>query len=166
MISLNFTLVMQIINFLIFLLILWRFAYRPLVRMLDQRRAKIEGDLSAAQKEREQAERLSQEVAAQLADGRRQVQEMLDRARKTMEQEREQALAATKAEQQRMLRESEQEIAMARDRALAEIRREIVGLALACAGKIIQDKLDEKSNAAMVEAYIDRIGGKDGRMPC
>ena len=60
----------QIINFLILLFILGKFAYKPLMKVLDERRERVANDLEAAEKTRVEAEALKAQYSKQLADAR------------------------------------------------------------------------------------------------
>ena len=71
MVSLNFTLIAQVVNFIILLVILAKFAYKPLLKALDDRRAKIIQDMDSAEQTRLDAEALKKEYTAQLSNAKK-----------------------------------------------------------------------------------------------
>ena len=92
---------------------------------------------------------------------------MMDNASKQAEQIKEQIVAEAKTHQQRLLNDTEIQIAKAKEKAMVDVRAEIVALSVACAGKIIGEQLDAKVNAAMVDSYIDKLtADRIGGLPC
>ena len=86
MVDLNATLIAQIINFLILVAILTKVAYKPLMKALADRQAKIADSLATAEQEKQAAEKLKQEYLAQLTEARVQAQTIFDKAAKLAEQ--------------------------------------------------------------------------------
>ena len=85
MFNFNMTLVAQIVNFIILLLLLTKLAYKPLLKAMAERRARIANDLEAAEKERQAAEQLRQEYQQQMQEARAQAQAIIDKSVKTAE---------------------------------------------------------------------------------
>lgn len=70
MVNFNATLIAQVLNFLILVFILAKFAYKPLMKIMDDRKNKIAGDLAAAEAAKTDAESIKAEYAAKLAAAR------------------------------------------------------------------------------------------------
>lgn len=167
MVDLNGTLLAQIVNFLILVLILAKFAYKPLMQALADRQAKIENSIADAERQSAEAATLRQEYQQQLANARTQAQEIVDKAMKVAEESKEEIIAAARAEHARLLAAAHAEIERERERALAEMRSEVVAISLAAAGKIIGQHLDEQGNAKLVEQFIEQLDEKKiGGLPC
>ncbi|SMC38315.1 F0F1 ATP synthase subunit B [Sporomusa malonica] len=167
MVDLNATLIAQIINFLILVAILTKVAYKPLMQALADRQAKIADSLETAEQEKQAAEKLRQEYLAQLAEARTQAQAIVEKAAKLAEQTKEEMLKEAREESARLLKATQEEIARERDLAIAELKGEVVTLAVAAASKIIAQNMDETANAKIVDDFINNLDGKKiGGLPC
>lgn len=167
MVELNATLIAQIINFLILVAILRMVAYKPLMKALADRQAKIEESLEIAEREKASAEELKREYLAQLAAARIQAQEIVDKAVKLAEQSKEEILDEARTENARLLKVAQEEIARERDRALSEMRNEVVALSVLAAEKVIARNLDAETNGKLVSEFIEKLDKeKIGGLPC
>lgn len=167
MVDLNATLIAQIINFLILVAILTKVAYKPLMQALADRQAKIADSLEMAEQEKQAAEKLKQEYLAQLAEARTQAQTIVEKAAKLAEQTKEEILKEAREESSRLLKATQEEIAREREQAIAELKCEVVTLAVAAASKIIAQNMDEQANARIVDDFINNLDGKKiGGLPC
>ncbi|VBB08929.1 atpase f0 complex subunit b/b' bacterial/chloroplast [Lucifera butyrica] len=157
MLNFNATLLAQIINFLILVAILVKVAYKPLMKTLAERQEKIAGSLEAAEKERAEAENLRLEYQQQMAQARTQAQEIVDKATKLAEQNKEEILAEARAEHARMLKAAQEEIQREKEQALSELKNEVVALSLTAAGKIVGQNLDAAVNSKLIRDFIDQL---------
>lgn len=157
MVDLNATLIAQIINFLILVAILTKVAYKPLMKALADRQARIADSLSTADAERTAAAELKREYQEQLAQARSQAQEIVEKATKLAEQTKDEIIKEARAEHARLLKEAQQEITRERERAVADVRNEVVALSIAAAGRIIGQNLDQSANAKLVTDFIDKL---------
>ena len=158
LIDLNGTLPIQIINFLILVALLRAVAYKPIVRMMDERKAKIAESIEKADADAAAAEATLNEYKAQLAAARTKAQEIVDMAEKRAGEEREASIQATKREIEQMKKSAEEQ--MERAHAVEQLKAEVVALSLAAAGKIIQKNLDEKDNDAIIGEFIAKLDAK------
>ncbi|HWR38014.1 MAG TPA: F0F1 ATP synthase subunit B [Patescibacteria group bacterium] len=167
MVDLNGTLIAQIINFLILVAILTKFAYKPLMKALADRQARIAEDLTAAEEEKKAAEQLKREYLDQLAQARVHAQEIVEKATKLAEQAREDILRESREENARLLKAAQEEIAREHEQAIKELKAEVVNIAMMAATKIVAHNLDEQANAALVHDFIEKLGEKKiGGLPC
>lgn len=157
MVDLNATLIAQIINFLILVAILTKVAYKPLMKALADRQARIADSLSTADAERTAAGELKREYQEQLAQARSQAQEIVEKATKLAEQTKDEIIKEARAEHARLLKETQEEITRERERAVADVRNEVVALSIAAAGRIIGQNLDQNANAKLVTDFIDKL---------
>ena len=109
LIDLNGTLPIQIINFLILVALLRAVAYKPIVRMMDERKAKIAESIEKADADAAAAEATLNEYKAQLAAARTKAQEIVDMAEKRAGEEREASIQATKREIEQMKKSAEEQ---------------------------------------------------------
>ncbi len=157
MVELNATLIAQIINFLILVFILKKFAFGRIFQAMSDRQARIANSLETAERERAAAEELKREYQEQLAQARTQAQAIVEKATKLAEQAKDDIMKEARAEHARLLKEAQDEIARERERAVADIRNEVVALSIAAASKIIAQNLDNEANAKLVSDFINKL---------
>ena len=144
--------------FLILLAILWKFAWGPILQMVQAREDGIQGTLDQAAKERDEAAKLLAEHRQQMADARRQVQKMIADGKEAGERVRREIEEKARAEGDAMIERARESIEREKDAALDDLRKESVDLALAAAAKLVQESLDEKKDRELVMGVIDALG--------
>ena len=154
MIEINATILAQILNFLILVVILRAVAYKPVARLLQQRSDKIKGDLNKAEADRKAAEQTLEEYKNQLSAAHKKAQEIVDKANLTARQEHDAAVEETRREIERMKISAQAEIENERNRAFDQMKSQIVSLSLAAAGKIVSKNIDTKENDKLVNDFI------------
>jgi F-type H+-transporting ATPase subunit b len=160
-------LIAQIVNFFILLFILKKYAYKPLLQAMADRRARIANDLASAEKERQAAEQLRQDYQQQLQEARNQAQALIDKAVKTAEMMKQEILEEARAEHAKMLKNAQAEIARQTEAAMAGIRGEVVAMTVAAAAKLIEKDMNSEINAKLVSEFIDQLDEKKiGGLPC
>ncbi|MDT8369473.1 MAG: F0F1 ATP synthase subunit B [Longimicrobiales bacterium] len=143
--------------FLVLLGILWKYAWGPLLEQVDAREGRIQGALDESAEARDEARRLLEEHRAQLADARRQANELVAEGKSAGQRLRAEIEEKARTEAQVILESARHEIAREKDQAIAELRRESVDLALAAAGRLLGEKLEAPADRALVVDYIERI---------
>jgi F-type H+-transporting ATPase subunit b len=123
-------------NFVILLVILQRFAYRPLLQVLDERRRRVAESLKQAEEIKAELAKTQAARDEVLAEGRKAAQRMIDEARQAAERLRDGKLAEATAAAQDLLRKAEQAGRQEHDRLMAELRREMVALVVATSAKV------------------------------
>lgn len=149
--------VWTVLIFLIVLLVLYRFAYPQILGAVEAREARIEELLAAAQRDREEAQRLMEEQRQKQEELRTQVQEMVAEGRAAGERMREDIIAEARREQQSILERARRDIEQQTEAALAELRAQTVDLTIAAASKLVEKDLDEEGNRRFVRDYLDRL---------
>lgn len=157
MVNFNATLIAQILNFLILVFVLAKFAYKPVVRIMDERKNKIAGDLEAAEKAKDEAEAVKAEYAAKLANARQEAQAIIDNARKTAQAAHDKIVAETKAEQDQIVATAKEAIALEKKKAMDDIRVQVISLSMIAAGKIVEQKLGSEEDKKLAGEIVDSI---------
>lgn len=143
--------------FLVLLGILWKFAWGPLLQAVDEREDRIQTALDDSAEAREEAQALLAEHKAQLADARRQANELIAEGKAAGQRLRAEIEEKARAEAQSIIESARAEISRERDLAITELRREAVDLALAAAGKLLDEKMDAQKDRALVIDYLDSM---------
>ena len=146
-----------LIIFVVLALILSRFAFGPITAAVRAREQALEEAISAAKRDREEAARLLAEHRAALDASRGEAQKLIADARVAAERVRAELVEQAHAEQASMLERARQEIESEKARAVADLRREAVDLAIAGAGKVIDRNLDQASNRQLVESFLASV---------
>ena len=150
----------QIINFLILLFILGKFAYKPLMKVLDERRERVANDQETAEKTRVEAEALKAQYSKQLADAREEANAILDKANKAGQKVHDDYMAQAQAEKDQMMTAAKQTIADEKDQALTYVRAQVITLATEIASKVVDQKLNSAADQEMVAKTADSVLNK------
>jgi len=143
--------------FLTLMFVLARFAFKPITRAVEQREQALEAALSQATKDREEAARILAEHRELLEKAHGEGARLVAEARAGAERVRSDLVAKAHGEQQEMLRRAREEIDGERKRAIADLRRETIDLAIRAAGVVVQQNLDDRTNRALVERFLATV---------
>ena len=147
-------LIAQIVNFTFLLIVLRLLLYKPVLKMLDERKARIQEGLSAAERGREQAAEANLAAQAQIDAARREGQSIVANAQQVAARVQEEGRASAITQQEAILERARQEIAMERDAAIAELRREFAELTIQAAEKVIGQSLDRDAHQRLIEQAL------------
>jgi len=157
-INLNMTLLVQMVNFLILIVLLQRFLYKPLTQFLATRADGIKRSLEEAKAAREAAANAQQEYEARIAATRREAAALRESAVREVEEERQRLLKVSRDEAARLLTEAKAQIEQEVKRAKAELRAEVVGLSLGVAERLIGRSLTTEDDRRLAEQVVQEIG--------
>ena len=146
-----------IVVFLGLVLILKKFAWGAILAQAAAREDRIQSALDDAAKRNAEALALLEQHRAQLADGRRQAQEIVNEGKTAGERVRKEIEEKARTEGQALIERAKREIEREKDAALGEIRKESVDLALAVAAKLMHEKLDPEKDKKLVVGYLDEL---------
>jgi F-type H+-transporting ATPase subunit b len=148
-------------NFILLLVLLYLFAFKPLNKVLDERRQRIEQGLKDAEEARQQRERAAEEHRKELNEARREAADIIARAQKVADESAAQLVATARSESDRIVERGRSEVEAEKDRAIAEIRAEVADLAIRAAGKVVGESLDGKRQRALVEQFLSEAAAQD-----
>ena len=167
MIDINATILAQMLNFLILVVVLRAVAYKPIVKMLKDREDTIAASLKKADDDAAKAEAALKEYQDQLANARTKAQDIVDKAEKRAQEDHEAFVQATQKEIAQMKEAAEQQIQRERQQALEQLKGEMITLSLAAASKIVSKNMDADENEKLIGEFIDQLDkDKIGDMPC
>ncbi|HVL25636.1 MAG TPA: F0F1 ATP synthase subunit B [Thermomicrobiales bacterium] len=152
-------LAVQMVAFIIFVFLLWRFALKPIVGVLDQRQARISESMSAAERMQQELKETQARNEEVLQQARREAQDVLVTARQNAEQiearAREKADAAANEFLTRAQETLRQETAQARQ----ALRQEVGDLAVTAAGRILRKEIDPDAQRSIIESTLAEASG-------
>ena len=149
-----FWIIVSTLNFAVFLALLWKFALKPVSKMLGDRQARIETGLRDAEQARHDREQAETERVAALTEARREANEIINRAQKVAQETRDADIAATKADLERMRERAAADIEAEKLRAIADLRSEVANLALEAAGKVVGQSMTDATQRRLVEEFL------------
>jgi F-type H+-transporting ATPase subunit b len=146
-----------LVIFIVLLFILSKFAFKPLTAAVEAREKRLEAAIKEAEENRLKASALLAEQTKALDAARAEAQRLIAESRVTGEKLRNELLEQTKHQQHELLERARAEIDTERKRAIADLRREAVELALAGASKVIERNLDDQTNRKLVESFLATV---------
>ena len=144
--------------FLLVVMILGKFAWGPVLALLQEREKFIHKSLADAKRDREEAEARLREYAAKIQTARAEAGAIVEEARRDAERLREDLKQRARTEADTMVQNAERQISLQTQRAIQEIRREAVDLSVAIASKIIQRNLTKEDNQRLIDEAIRQVG--------
>jgi len=150
-------LLFQVINFLLLLYLLNRFLFKPVLKLLDEREARIKKGLEDAEAAARDRELAHAEREAALDEARKEAQAMIARATKIADDSRAEILAEAKAQAEKVTSRATEEITAEKERAMAELRATVADLALEAAGKLVRSEMDTATQRRLVEEFLAEV---------
>jgi len=151
---------MLIWTFITFGLLLWllkKFAWKPMLGMLEKRETKIREDLQRAEDARADGERLLAEHRKLLQNSELEARKILDEAKSSAESTRQSIVESAHEQARQMTAQAKAEIQREKDTALLQLREEVADLAIRAAGKILDTELDADKHRKLVDDFIGNL---------
>ncbi|RXJ02698.1 ATP synthase F0 subunit B [Anaerobacillus alkaliphilus] len=148
----------QLVVFFVLLVLLKKFAFGPIIGMMQKREEHIANQITSAEKNREEAEKYLVEQREAIQTARAEAQSILANAKKISEQQTEEAIKSAKAEAERMKDIALAEIKREKEQAVSALREQVATLSVLVATKVIEKELDEKAQSKLIEDYLKEVG--------
>ena len=142
------------LTFLLLLVLLSKFAWGPIVKMLDERERTIRDAIDQAKKERAEAEKLLAQQKDSLAQARREAADLAKKGQQEVEALRAELTARARKEADDLVATARRTIEEEKGKAAAELKAQVADLAVAAATRIVKSSLDDKAQRALVEEYL------------
>jgi F-type H+-transporting ATPase subunit b len=146
--------------FLIVVVVLGKFAWGPILSLLQQREAFIHTALSEAKQDRDRAEASLKEYTAKLQAAHAEAAALVEDARRDAERLREDLRQKARTEADNTLANAQRQIQLETSRALEQIRKEAVDLSVMIASKIIQRNLTKEDNERLIDDALKQVEGR------
>jgi F-type H+-transporting ATPase subunit b len=155
LLTINGTLIAQLLIFLVTLGVLYRFAWGPLLNILEARRRRIQEGVEAAEQAKRDREAAAREYQARLEEARREGQRIIDRISKEGEDLRKELEAKARQDADGIIARARAEIEQERQSAVQDLRRQAADLAVLAASRIIGESLDEKKHRELIDRAVE-----------
>lgn len=149
--------VWTIVTFAVLVLLLWKYAWGPLLAALDRREKMIAGAVDDARKAREELERVKQDSTKVLAEARKDAEGIVSRTRADAEKLREELRKKAADEAAGIVTNAERRIQQETAKAIQQIRGEAVDMSLAIASKILQRTVTKEDNERLIADVVNSL---------
>ncbi len=150
-----------ILTFLILFFVLAKFAWKPLLAALESRENTIKSSLEDAEKAKTELERLNAESEEIIAKARSEAQTIRVEAKSAAEKIKADVMVQAGEDAKKIRDEAEKQIQVEKDKAINEIRQEVVNLTMTVAEKVIKKNLSKEDNQSLIEDSIKHLKGYD-----
>ena len=147
----------QLVNFFVVLLVLWKFAYKPLIKMLDQRSERIEKSMRDADHVEKRVAALEDERKEVVAEARAEAAKVMELARTDAEVLKIDLIEKAKREVERVVANGKGQLKSDQEAMMREARKEMIEIAVSAAKKILSESVDEKKSASLAEEVVRKL---------
>lgn len=160
MLNINWsTLLLQILNFTVMAIILARFFFRPVLRILDERSQRVTSALTEAEEKTHQAEEMRAQYEERLNNAQEQIVAMRQQAEGELARARRQVLDETRQELESMRTKAQDEFQEARQQAIAQHQRQLGELVTDLSARLIRESTDKAYRQANLELFLTQLAG-------
>jgi F-type H+-transporting ATPase subunit b len=149
------SLIAQLIAFLVLLSALYIVAYKPFMRMLDERSKKVKDSVEQAEEIKKKLESAENDAAKMIEEANIKSRQIAEQAAKTGDEIKHKAAQEAKIQAEAIISKAQKEIQLQKEVALSELRKEVADLAVLVAGKAINRSLDDKGHRQLIETVLD-----------
>jgi F-type H+-transporting ATPase subunit b len=149
------SLAIYLVNFLLVLVLLRLFAYKPILQLMDQRAERIKESLEAADRARADAASSREAIQEQITEARREGQRIMDQTREAAERFRTEEMDKARQEAEAFVERARSDIQRERDTALAEVRASFGDLAITAAERVIRSSLDRTAHEELINQVLE-----------
>ena len=155
------TVLWTVLTFVILAFLLGRFAWKPLLAVLDQRETMIRESLDKAQKARAEGEEILRRNQEVLAQARRETGAILEQGKREAEGLRAEILAQARKEAQALVEQGKRQVQYEQKQAMDQLRRQVADLAIQAAERLITRSLDDRTQRELVDEYVRDLASLD-----
>ncbi|MFA5777095.1 MAG: F0F1 ATP synthase subunit B [Parcubacteria group bacterium] len=148
-------LIAQIVNFSIVLFVLYKFAYGPLVKVMNDRTEKIEKGLRDAKEANKKLTETEEREKEVLSKARKEAQAIIEVADKTALKNKEDLLNEAKKKSEEIVANTQKQLEEEKKKMMSEVKSEIANLVVAATGKVIDEKMDSGKDREIIKKAIE-----------
>ena len=150
-------LIASLIGFVIFFWVLLKFLWKPVLNVIDERRASIEQAFQEVDDARDDVVRLKTEYEAKLAEINTEAQEKLQDAIEKGQQVAAEIRQNAEDAREKLLAKTQEDITREKDKAMAELRNAAIDLSFTISRRVMKEDLDRDRHDRLVRSFIDEL---------
>ena len=143
--------------FIVLLLVVFYFAYKPVKKLIKQRKEYVEGKIKSAEERELEATKKVEQAEKEIVSSRQQAMEIVEQAKLDASKQRDEIKAQAKLDADKEVERARQEIAQEIEASKDEIHREIVSVALDASSKVLEREVNKKDNEKLINDFIDEL---------
>jgi len=148
----------QLFFFLLLLWLLKKFAWGPLMNMMEKRENYVASEIETAEKSREEAEKAAKEAADQLNNVRQEAQKIIEDAKNAGVKQEQDIIESARQEADRIKEQAQADIQNEKEQAIQALQAQVASLSVLVASKVIEKEIDEADQKAFIDDYIKEVG--------
>ena len=152
------TIIFVLLSFVILMVLLKKFAWGALIGMMEKREQKIANDLDTAESSRVSAQKLEQERQAALQNSRSEAMTIVNTAKASGEQSRQNILQEARTDADKLKQKTEEELQRETEQAMRDMQKDVANLSLDLAAKILNKELSATAHTQLIDDYINNLG--------
>lgn len=152
------TMIFEVVNLLIVMLILKKFLFKPVNAVLEQRQAEIGGMYQKAEDAQKDALALKQAYDERMSGARKEADELIAAAQDSARRRGDEIVEDARDEAVQLRRRAEEDIELQKRKALREARDELADMAVDIAGKVVEREVTREDHDRLVEEFIKSAG--------
>ncbi|MCL5031546.1 MAG: F0F1 ATP synthase subunit B [Bacteroidetes bacterium] len=145
------------VTFIVLLIVLKKFAWKPILTALDQRETAIRESLEKAERAKEEAQKILDQNQASLAKVEEESKQIINQSRIYADKLKDQIIQDGRDQTRKMLDEASAEIDRKKDASFNELKNQIAEIAVNAAEKILRENLDKELQKKIINKYIGEI---------
>jgi len=149
----------QLVNFIILLILLRLVAYKPIMKMIDQRSNRIKESMDEVESVKKRAEEADSDAAKRIEEASHEGQKIIKQAMEAGEAAKTKAKQEAREEAQALIEKAKVEIQRERNEAVEELRKEVSDLAIMAAGKVISRTMDKEAHRKVIDDILREAPG-------
>ena len=160
-IKIDINLVFTIINLLVLYLLMKKFLFGPIIKVMDVRKAMIDQQFAGAKEQEDQAKALKEQYEGALKSAREESFQIMEQARKEAKVQADKTVEDTQAKVSAMLAKAQEDINTERENAMRQMKDDVASLAMEAAGKIIGKNSGADQDLSLYDQFIEKAGDPD-----
>jgi F-type H+-transporting ATPase subunit b len=147
-----------LVAFVVLLVLLTKFAFKPIAQALDRRGEAIKKSIEDAEKQRAEAKKLMEDYQKQVADARNEAGKIIEEARQLGERVRKEVVEKANSEASAVAQRAQEEIQRQKEKGIQEMKDTVAALSVQIASKVIEKEVNEATHRQLVDNLIKDLG--------
>lgn len=152
------TMLFQLGAFIILVLLVSKFASKPIITMMQKRQDHIKNEIKSAEENRKEAEGFLQQQKEILEQTRLEAKEMIERAKRQKEKEAEEIISQARNQAEQLVENAANQINLEKEKALAELRDQVGVLSIRLTSKLLEKEVQVDEQSKLVDRYLEEVG--------
>lgn len=151
------TIIFVLLSFILLMVLIKIFAWKPLMTLLQKREEKVANDLDSAEQSRIAAQKLEEERQLALQNSRSEAMNIVNTAKASGEQSRQNILQEARLDADKLKNKAQAQLEREKEQALQDMKKEVASLSLELASKIMNQELSTENHTALINDFIAEL---------